>query len=218
MRKRCIIKGALPKCVKYTFYADHEQREPSNYGRECMIFRQESGNQQHALCLTKSREALHYRVRRSHSFSLETGENVNVSHFTSNRKNLSEFIKLNLFVFARDGGKCVLLRIEKNVSEFFKLNYSFLFATGEDASVSHFVSYRKKCKRNWRTLPDTPLTPPPPPPPTSRPQCRDFLYTFRPKEGGGIGRCAKTHSFHFQKWAVHDLGGLYARFWTSLRL
>ncbi len=57
--KKVHNKGALPKCVKYTFYADHEQREPSNYGRECMIFRQESGNQQHALCLTKSREALH---------------------------------------------------------------------------------------------------------------------------------------------------------------
>jgi hypothetical protein len=48
------------------------------------------------------------RVRRSYSFSFETGENVSVSHFASNRekKFLSKFLKLNLFVFVRDGGKC----------------------------------------------------------------------------------------------------------------
>jgi hypothetical protein len=44
------------------------------------------------------------RMRRSYSFSFEKGENVSFSHFASNRKNLIEFIKLNLFVFVRDGG------------------------------------------------------------------------------------------------------------------
>ncbi len=46
------------------------------------------------------------RVHRLNSFSLETVENVSGLHFASNRKNLSEFIKLNLFVFVGDGGKC----------------------------------------------------------------------------------------------------------------
>ncbi len=31
-------------------------------------------------------------------------------------------------------------------------SYSFSFETGENVSVSHFASYRKKCQRNWRTL------------------------------------------------------------------
>jgi hypothetical protein len=58
------------------------------------------------------------RVRRSYSFSFETGPNVSVSHFASNRKkNLIKFIKLNLFVFVRDGGNVI---------------------------ASHFASYRKK--------------------------------------------------------------------------
>jgi hypothetical protein len=42
------------------------------------------------------------RVRRSYSSS-----NVSVSHFASNpKKNLSQFFKLNLLIFVRDGGKC----------------------------------------------------------------------------------------------------------------
>ncbi len=65
-------------------------------------------------------------MRRSYSFSLETGENVSVSLFASNLKeNLSDFIKFNLLVFVRDGGKC-------------------------ERFIFRFVS--KKCKRNWRTL------------------------------------------------------------------
>jgi hypothetical protein len=44
------------------------------------------------------------RMRRSYSFSFERVENVSVSLRTE--KNLIEFIKLNLFVFVRDGGKC----------------------------------------------------------------------------------------------------------------
>jgi len=35
------------------------------------------------------------RVRRLYFFSFETGYSVSVSHFASNRKKLSEFIKLN---------------------------------------------------------------------------------------------------------------------------
>ncbi len=31
---------------------------------------------------------------------------MSVSHLASNRKNLSEFLKLNLFIFVRVGGKC----------------------------------------------------------------------------------------------------------------
>jgi hypothetical protein len=46
------------------------------------------------------------RVRRLYSFSFETGENESDSHFASKRKNLSEFFKLNLFIFVRVGGKC----------------------------------------------------------------------------------------------------------------
>jgi hypothetical protein len=46
-------------------------------------------------------------VRRSYSFSFETGENVSVSHFASIRKRiLCKFIKVNLFVFVPEGGKC----------------------------------------------------------------------------------------------------------------
>ncbi len=65
-------------------------------------------------------------MRRSYSFSFETGENVSVSLFAPNQKvNFSDFIKLNLFVFVRDGGKC-------------------------ERFTFRFVS--KKWKRNWRTL------------------------------------------------------------------
>ncbi len=87
----------------------------------------------------------------------ETGENVSVSHFASNRKiNLSEFIKLNLFILIQGGGKCerFAFRFEPkiNLNEFIKLNLFVFVRDGENVSVSHFASFRKKCKPSWRTL------------------------------------------------------------------
>jgi hypothetical protein len=68
---------------------------------------------------------------------------VSVSHFASNRKNLSEYIKLNLFVFLRDGGKCesFAFRFEpgKNLSAFNKLN---LFVFVRDGGKCERVAFR----------------------------------------------------------------------------
>ncbi len=46
-------------------------------------------------------------MRRSYSFSFETREKCERFAFPFEpKKNLSEFIKLNFFIFVRDGGKC----------------------------------------------------------------------------------------------------------------
>ncbi len=63
------------------------------------------------------------RVRRSFSFSFETGENVSDSHFAyePKKEDLSEFMKLNFSVFVRNGGTCERFAFrfvpKKNVSE-----------------------------------------------------------------------------------------------------
>ncbi len=73
------------------------------------------------------------RVRRSFSFSFETGENVSRISLRI-EKDLREFIKLNLSVFVRDGGKCdsFAFRFEpkKDLSEFIKLNLSVFVRNG----------------------------------------------------------------------------------------
>jgi hypothetical protein len=58
------------------------------------------------------------RVRRSYSFSFETGGNVSVSHFASNRN--------------------------KNLVNIYSKIYSFSLELGKNVNISHFASNQKK--------------------------------------------------------------------------
>jgi hypothetical protein len=79
-----------------------------------------------------------------------TGENVSVSRFALNRKiNLSEFIKLNLFILIQDRGKCerFAFRFEPkiNLSKFIKLN---LFIFVQDGGKCERFAFRFIPKKN----------------------------------------------------------------------
>ncbi len=93
------------------------------------------------------------------------------------------------------------LRTEKNVREFIKLNF-VRFRSRRGKMWVFRISFRTEKKEAKLAHPTWhPPNPPPPPPPTSRPQCRDFLYTFRPKgwweKGGGHRALRKNPFFSF---------------------
>jgi hypothetical protein len=76
-------------------------------------------------------------------------ENVSVSHFDSNReKKLSEFFKLNLFVFVPDG-KMSAFRILLRTEEKCKRNWRSLVRTHQELLGIKIWVFQRVCRVNF---------------------------------------------------------------------